>query len=137
MKQIRIDAAILRTYLDLYGADIDSWPEHIKAIGYMAQHHSTLAHMIAQERRFERLLREHNSFSLVSPILADRIIAAARPRSPSSIKRAHDALVLNRAAMAAMLMLGFIIGFGAISEVLQNKAPQVQSYDLDDTGAVE
>jgi len=107
----------LRELLSYYGSDLEQWPEELRPLWLRAQHNPKLASIVEEERRFEHLLRKR-SFTPPSFDFAERIIAAsiARPQRMEAIGWFSDLLQEVRpAALAAMLLLGFAIGFGMLT----------------------
>src|ERR1700744_5461357 len=127
----------LREYLALYGSDVESWPKEYRAMGKWAKrHHPGFASLIEGEKCFERLLLDRGFLSPHSG-LAERIIAAssAIPHRRNTLPaRMRDALDnLRPASFAAMLALGFAIGFGTFITA-QPDRNYVQEAYADDEG---
>jgi len=133
---MQLDETKIRQYLTHYGADIEAWPEDIQVLGILALRHPVCASFFTEEQRFENLLYAR-AVSPMSANLAERIIAAAYTHVQSIEPPWNLSLLLkgiNPAAFAAMLVIGFAIGFGALAPDVSSEAASLQSYS-DDEGA--
>jgi len=117
------DEKRLREYLAYYGADVGAWPDDAQSLGRNAQRHGKFAVLFEEEKRFERLLHKRH----IEPARADlaqRIVAAALAKDPFQKPEwwLYDLLTeIKPATLAAMLVLGFAIGFGALAPASQDK----------------
>jgi len=128
----------IRKCLARYGAQVRAWPQELQALGHKAEKMPEFAVLFEDEKRFERLLQ----YSSVPPFrsdLAQRIIAAACTKAQFTETSGwlYDGITQIRpAALAAMVILGFIVGFGALAPNFQSyKQISLQSYS-DDEGAI-
>jgi hypothetical protein len=136
MKYSKLDEAQLRNGLMLYGADVTVWPQNMQAAGRWAIRQPEFAAIIREEEFFEKRLLDRLYEPPISE-LADRIIAASltRKQDPAS---AGIMTGTHPATYAAMLVLGFALGFGALSaSTLTNETLSAQESPAlpDDEGA--
>lgn len=129
--------ARLATLLACHGADISNWPEDARVIGLEALKVPELSQLIEQERNFERMLLERRT-PVAPRDLTQRIIAAALDRRPQIEIPGWVPVIPQQArpmAFAAMLAIGFALGFGVLHLPLQSHANYVQNT-TDDEGAI-
>jgi hypothetical protein len=132
------DATRLRETLAYYGSDVRQWPEEAKALGRRALERPDLAALIEKERRFEQRLLAR-SVPAPPQDLSQRIIAAAFARERASVPMGwfREFLAEVRpAALAAMLVLGFAIGFGMVAGSAQTRGTAFAQSPVDDEGAI-
>jgi hypothetical protein len=131
------DEMQLKELLAYHGADVSKWPEEARPWGLAALKRLDLQPLFKEEKRFEMLLMARR-MPAPSRDLAQRIIAASFTRV---YERSHASVFseimaeIRPAALAAMLVLGFAIGFGMLSPALHDQQARVQSV-ADDEGAI-
>jgi len=125
----------LRELLAYHGADVSQWPKEVKTLGFLALRRPNLAAIIEEEKRFEMQLHRRNE-PAVPQDLAQRIIAASRMQ-PSSHQSAVGELLaeVRPAALAAMMVLGFAIGFEMLPPLSHGRDIAAQA-SFDDEGAI-
>jgi hypothetical protein len=137
-----LDRKKLGEYLACYGCDPEAWPQEARAVGRLAQGHPEFAAMIEEERWFECLL-DKDMLEPMPAQLVQRVIA--RPFSqgaPSetgwfTLRGIFSRLpfTINPAALAVMLIFGFVIGYSAFTpDALGTEETLLQPY-ADDEGA--
>lgn len=132
------DATRLRELLAYYGSDIRQWPEDAQALGHEALQRPESATMIEEERHFEQMMLARH-IPMPSSGLSQRIITAAFAceRVSASIGWFRELFAdLRPAALAAMLVLGFAIGFGMVTFVSHAGNTASFAHSIDDEGAI-
>ncbi len=128
----------LRELLAYYGSDIANWPETARTWGLKALEQPELAALVREEQRFEQLLLKRR-VPAASPTFAERIIAASQIRSqaPGFAGWIPELLAIVRpSALAAMLVLGFTIGFGMLTSSPHGRDTTFVQSTSDDEGAI-
>ena len=133
------DEICLRDLLASYGADITHWPEEMKPFGMKALENLELAVLIEKEREFEKLLQiralpQDELNGLEQRIIASSYIDARKSALASYIQDFFAEI--KPAALAAMLVLGFAIGFGIVASTSQNHNTTMVQSVSDDEGAI-
>ena len=120
----------LRELLAFHGCNIGEWPEDAKPFGIQALNTPALAWVFEQERHFEALLKTRTVPMRAPMGLANRIIEASFARMPARSHWIHEALSnVGGAALVAMLVIGFAIGFAILSSPPQHwDAKYVQAF---------
>jgi hypothetical protein len=127
----------IREYLSYYGSNIEAWPEELYSLGYKARQHKLYASLFKEEEELERLLNARVDIKPSHSHLAQRIISAAHANQYTQKPQwwLYDMILsIKPAAVAAMLVIGFAIGFSALSPITQDK--REMTYYADDDGAV-
>jgi hypothetical protein len=129
------DVKHLKELLACYGSDMDHWPHHEKAFGTRALKQPGLAALIDAERRFELVLQKRN---LPGPgDLARRIVDASHHLPQKTNNFMSEILAdVRPAAWAAMLVLGFAVGFGMTATPAHVQGSVIVQSVADDEGAV-
>lgn len=104
-----------KTYLALYGADLQRWPQPDRQKAEAALRESQeLRELLAAELRFEHVLRSRAEIDAPAD-LATRIIAQAQPRTSNGRSWKDLAAALwapkSLAAAAAVFVVGLMIGW--------------------------
>ncbi len=127
--------AYFRELLAVHGADVNKWPREVKHLGFEALSKPRLAALIEEEKRFEELLRLR-AIPATPRDLSQRIIALSYARRPLRISWFRELRAqVQPAALAAMLVIGLLIGFDMITPLHSHSITFVQSSG-DDEGAI-
>jgi hypothetical protein len=125
-------------HLACHGSDVQKWPEPARTLGAVLQEYPEAGALIEDEKRFERMLHERY-VAPARPQLAQRIIAAsiAADSAAQNTWQPSELLVAVRpATLAAMLVLSFVVGFGAFAPSPRAESTaSMQSY-IDEDGAI-
>ncbi len=131
---MKIDKNKIREYIACYGSDIEEWPKDLQVFGIAALHDANLRDIFQEEIRFENMLLKCEVESM--PLtLADRIIASARARvqySDNIWQLSGFLKQVRMSAIAAMLLLGFAIGFGTFAHIPESSEASIQSFPDDE-----
>jgi len=132
-----IDTNTFREYLTLYGTQLESWPQAARVQAKTVQHQPAFLALIEEEKRFERILRLRH-METAPTNLAQRIITMSLAKGcPLPQWSFTDILTsLKPAALAAMLILGFAIGFGALTIPEAHNQTTFSQSMTDDEGSV-
>ncbi|MBI3631112.1 MAG: hypothetical protein HY221_02135 [Candidatus Sungbacteria bacterium] len=131
------DSTEIRAMIALYGSDTRLWPREARELAKTASSKPEFAALFEQEKRFEQLLRSRREPAITGD-LCDRIIFASLARAPIPAIAGWMMELrnrFNRTAIAAMLALGFAIGFGILAQP-PSPAPGVSHSYTYEEGAI-
>lgn len=127
----------LQEYISVHGSDISKWPENIQRYGLEAQKDKEFVKLIKEEQRLENML--HTRKLAPHSDLAERIIMKAQ-----LIEQKQNITILNYLkglitdislpapvySMAAIVMIGFFIGFASPSDNVSDDGDNLAVKDL-------